>query len=249
MDALFAHLEALQRGRPWGSVLDAGTGAHSLKWIAALPTERWTAVTASEDMRRNTLAAVSPRAQDRVVVGDWTDPALLAGETFDVVLADYLLGAIDGFAPYFQDRLFERLRPHVGGVLYVIGMNPASLAGPVTEVGRLVQEIERVRDACILLAGDRCYREYPLDWVERHLVRAGFVVESKREFPILRDSRFVERQLGVARSKLPHLQDRALAQVLSQHITALETRAKAALGDRKVPFGSDWVVSARLSPG
>jgi hypothetical protein len=35
----------------WGSVLDAGTGSVSLKWITKLNTDRWTAVTASSWMR------------------------------------------------------------------------------------------------------------------------------------------------------------------------------------------------------
>lgn len=43
---------------------------------------------------------------------------------FDVVIADYLVGSIDAFAPYFQDKIFERLKPHVGKRLYVTGAEP-----------------------------------------------------------------------------------------------------------------------------
>lgn len=32
------------------------------------------------------------------------DENFLKGRVFDTVLADYLIGAIDGFAPYFQVR-------------------------------------------------------------------------------------------------------------------------------------------------
>ena len=45
------------------------------------------------------------RKQDRIIVANWGDPTLLAGETFDTVLADYLIGAIEGFAPYFQEDM------------------------------------------------------------------------------------------------------------------------------------------------
>jgi 2-polyprenyl-6-methoxyphenol hydroxylase-like FAD-dependent oxidoreductase len=39
-------------------------------------------------------------------------------------IADYLVGAIDGFSPYFQDRAFPRLARHLapGGRMYVIGL-------------------------------------------------------------------------------------------------------------------------------
>jgi hypothetical protein len=42
------------------------------------------------------------RPDDSVVAGNWKDPKFLQGKIYDVVLADYLLGSIDGFAPYFQ---------------------------------------------------------------------------------------------------------------------------------------------------
>ena len=41
-------------------------------------------------------------------------PVPRAYQVYDVVLADYLLGAVDVFTPYFQTSMFRRLRPHVG---------------------------------------------------------------------------------------------------------------------------------------
>lgn len=41
---------------------------------------------------------------DEVVIGNWMDENFLNGRVFDTILADYLIGAIDGFAPYFQVR-------------------------------------------------------------------------------------------------------------------------------------------------
>jgi hypothetical protein len=40
--------------------------------------------------------------QGRVVLGNWDDSALLEGDQYDVVLADYLIGAMDGFSPFKQ---------------------------------------------------------------------------------------------------------------------------------------------------
>jgi len=39
----------------------------------------------------------------RLVMGEWASGALLPNETFDTVVADYLVGAVDGFAPHLQD--------------------------------------------------------------------------------------------------------------------------------------------------
>lgn len=44
----------------------------------------------------------SVKAPDEIVVGNWRDEQFLEGRVFDTVLADYLVGAIDGFAPYYQ---------------------------------------------------------------------------------------------------------------------------------------------------
>ena len=156
-DALFAEIVRLQGNTPWGSVLDAGTGRHSLSFVKSLPTIRWTAVTARPDPALNV-----ERPDDRIVVGNWTDTTLLSGESFDTALVDYVVGALDGFAPHFQDAFFTRLRPHCRGRIYVIGLEPYGIAHD--EGGAIVWEIARLRDACILLAGDRCYREYPRAW-------------------------------------------------------------------------------------
>ena len=79
-------------------------------------------------------------------------------------MADYLIGAVDGFAPYTQDLVLERLRNYLapGGRLYIVGMEPIPehAMGPA----EVITEVRRARDACIQLAGHRPYREYPLAW-------------------------------------------------------------------------------------
>ena len=246
-DALFGTIARWQGDRPWGRVLDAGTGEHSLRWIDGLPHAGWVAVTGSASREAEMRKAVKPGPRGRVITGNWEDPLLLHGQVFDTVLADYLLGAMDGFAPYFQDRLFTRLCPHVGGRLYVVGLDPipdqADTAG-----GRAIIEINRLRDAMILLAGHRCYREYPMEWVLRHLEGAGFVVEEATRIGIVYRARYVDGQLDVCASKLPYLADRGLARILKLHIEELRGRAKGLVEtERGIALGSDYVVAARPS--
>ncbi len=248
-DALFDSIVRMQGDRPWGAVLDAGTGDHSLSWVMGLPTRRWTAITGDPARERalRSRHAAAMRPEDRVVTGNWTDPQLLAGERYDVVLADYLLGAVEGFAPYFQDRLFARLRPLVGGDLYVVGLAPYPERAE-TPGGDAILEIARLRDACILLAGHRCYREYPLDWVIRSLESSGYRVEDALSIPIVYRERFIVGQLDVCRRKLPLLADRALADRLAAHIDALQARCLALDETRRgIRFGEDYVLRATPS--
>lgn len=93
----------------------------------------------------------------KVVVGNWDDSSssqtLCKDEMFDTILADYLVGAIDGFSPYFQDLIFPRLCKHLkpGGRLYVVGLNP--IPDKAEGDGNLICKVTKLRDACILLAG------------------------------------------------------------------------------------------------
>ena len=244
---IFRQLSTWHAGLPWGRMLDAGTGAHSLHWVSGLDTTAWTAVTASASMAQQVRAAVQPRmrAQDRIIVGDWTDAGLLAGETFDTVLADYLLGAVEGFAPYFQPCLFARLRPLVGRRLYVVGLQPYVPYTPDDPAGRLVVEMGRVRDACLLLAGERPYREYPLDWVLRSLREAGLRVLASERFPIRYGRRYIDAQIDMCEARLRRFADPSLAQAMRAHLAALRTRAYAlhdALGG--LAHGFDYAVAA-----
>ena len=165
------------------------------------------------------------REDDEIVVGNWRDRDLLAGQKYDTVLADYLIGAVDGFSPYFQDQVFERLAEHMnlGGRLYVVGMQPVpfSAGGGAADV---VCEVTRLRDACILLAGHRPYREYPVDWIHRHLQKAGFEVESTKQLPILHSEVTIGRQLAVAERKLPYFEDVELRASMAAHIEKLRAK-------------------------
>jgi hypothetical protein len=245
--SLYQKVAELQGAQPWGSVLDAGTGRSSMRWLLSLPTERWTALTGSARMAEATRQEIGERmrAGDRLIVGNWMDSELLSGESFDVVLADYLLGAVDGFAPYWQDQLFPRLRLLVRGRLYVVGLDPYVPYVPEEPAGRIVNEIGRLRDACLLLSGDRPYREYPLDWVLRHLKSAGLRPVDVQRFPVRYGERFINSQLDLCTQSLDRVRDRSLAVSLQAHVATLRERALAlASAEGGLRHGYDYLIAA-----
>ena len=248
-DSLFDSIARYQGREPWGRVLDAGAGPHSTSWVASLETESWCGVTADRFMLRRIQDRLGERLdrRGRLIQGDWTDPALLHGERFETVFADYLLGALDGFAPYFQDRLFARLRPHVAGRLYVVGVTPILTEAP-TEQSDWLKRMVRLRDACILHAGHRTYREYPQDWVIRTLEASALRVTESWALPIVYREGFVNRQLDVARRKLVLVKDEALVQALTSRIEALRGEGLE-LVERLdgLRCGADYVVVAEPS--
>lgn len=244
---LFAHIERLHADRPWGAFLDAGTGVNSMRWLLGLETSRWTAVTGSPDhgaQVRDTLAG-RERPDDRLLVGNWLDPALLRGEVFDTVLADYLLGAVEGFAPYFQQDLFRRLHPHVGGRLYVVGLDPYVPVQARSQAETLVRDIGRMRDACLLLAGETPYREYPAEWVVDRLQADGFRIVSARRFANRYKARWIHSQSDMSLRRAARLADRTLGAAITGGIEALRAEAlDLAAREDGLRAGHDWVVAA-----
>lgn len=227
--ASFSFIEGLQGETPYGRLLDAGTGPRSLRWLLTLNTDSITAVTGAPAMAAQVRRSVAEwqRPQDRLLVGNWTDPDLLAGEQFDTVVADHLLGAVEGFAPYFQTSLFARLRPLTAKRLYVTGMEPYVVDRPKAAGGALIWEIGRYHDACRILAGQRHYREFPLDWVLAQLRRSGFKPVAARKISTGYQADFVNGQINFCRPLLKRMPDQALAQSLLAHGDALRTRALA----------------------
>lgn len=247
--ALFRHIQAVQGEAPWGAFLDAGTGVNSALWSAALPTDRWLGVSASKAHAAQVATAVGPslRSQDAIVVGNWADPELLEGERFDTVLADYLLGAIEGFAPYFQPELFARLRPLVGRRLYVVGLDPYVVGDAPTPAARMARAIGRWRDVCLLLAEEAPYREYPAEWAVNALTAAGFRVTEARRFPNRYRETWINSQLNMGLRRLPKLADRALASALADHAEALRAEGLALCeAEGGLRCGYDYVISCTI---
>ncbi|KAJ1625551.1 hypothetical protein T492DRAFT_1038963 [Pavlovales sp. CCMP2436] len=239
------------------SVLDAGTGRSSLGWLLRSGwVGSWAAVTASAAMERDVAetlrAAPADAPPGRVVRATWDDAECMRGEVFDVVVADYLLGSVDGFTPYRQDALVERLLEHLkpGGALLFVGLEPIPNAAPPPH--DVVPLCARLRDAVFLHAGQRPYREYPLQWVLRALLKAGLVCELTRRFPIIYSANDLCKELNTARARLPLVEARsgaAFARALGAHIDEVEARTRDTLAQQpggRLGYGEDYLVCARL---
>lgn len=248
--ALFRHIEQLQGEAPWGAFLDAGTGVNSALWSTALPTERWCAVTGSprHAAQVQDRAGGRFRSQDRLIVGNWTDPDMLAGEGFDTVLADYLVGAIEGFSPYFQSQLFARLRPLVKRRIYVVGLDPYVVGEAETPAARAVRDIGRLRDAVLLLSGETPYREYPAEWMVNALQASGYRVLSARRFANRYRETWVNGQLDMAKRRLVKLPDSALAAAMGLMIETMRgSSLDLCLRHGGLAHGHDYVIAAEAS--
>ena len=244
--SLFDHVEALQGDIPWGRFLDAGTGVNSSLWSTDLTTEAWTGVTAAAGHADQVRASVGARfrTQDRLLLGNWTDETLLAGEVHDTVLADYLIGAVEGFAPYFQQLLLRRLRPLTGRRLYVVGLDPYVVGPADTDEARMVREIGRLRDAVLMLANETPYREYPAEWMLNALGGAGFRVLSARRFPNRYKAKWVNGQLDMTLRRLPFVVDQSLALRLRETVEEMRRRALALCDERcGLRHGADYVIA------
>lgn len=224
-DVLFSTVEKLQGEKPWGRFLDAGTGVHSLKWIQSLDTEEWVAITADVQMKTvvERDALITNRPNDKILIGNWIDESFCStlGE-FDCILADYLIGAVDGFSPFEQDVIIKKLRRHLkpNGRIYLIGMNPIPDSAPFPS--SLVCEVRRARDACIQLAAHRPYREFPMDWIVRHMEASNFKILNTKTFTILHSENTIFRQIQVGYSKLSLISNPALRSGLEAYLNDLK---------------------------
>lgn len=244
---LFAHIERSQGSVPWGRILDAGTGRDSIGWIAGLESREWTAVTASKAMAAQVRATVRNRYRpcDRIIVGNWMDESLLHEERFDMVLLDYFLGAVEGYSPFWQENMLQRMHPLVAGRLYITGVEPYVPFPATTGAGRLVRAIGSLRDACLLLAGERPYREFPLDWVLQKLMKARFRVLAARHFPIIYRENFVNGQLDMCLDLSNRFASRTVAEAIRVHAEELRRQALSAIDvEGGLRHGADYLIVA-----
>lgn len=251
-DILFSTVEVFNTGRDWGRFLDAGTGVSSLQWIQTLSTTSWTAITADNQMLRSIKAETSIKIRpfDSLVVGNWMDSNFCSTlGKFDTILADYLIGAVDGFSPFEQDTIIKKLADHLNpqGRLYFIGMNP--IPDSAIPPADIVTDVRRARDACILLAGHRPYREFPLTWTNRHLEQANFSILNSKSFTIMHSQESIIRQIKVGRNKI-YLMHADLRSGMERYLDDLEsvvlTRVSSA-AEGRIPCSFDYVISAELA--
>lgn len=242
MDRVLSYIQERYQGS-WEHVLDAGSGESSLGWLCQSPAQRWTAVTA-EATRAHGLRqrwGKRFRPQDRLLVANWKDPELLAGECFDLVLADYLLGSCERVVPYFQSQLLERICERCRGWLFVVGLEPRAPEHP------WMKELIALRDAVLLLCGHRPHRELPQSWLEHQLQRLGRRPQWSERFENHYGPDFVEREIGAVESNLAGLSDRGLAQVLRRRCHQLRAQAHEWLQeDGAISHSWDYVVAVSL---
>ena len=257
-DALFGAIERDQGDKPFGKFLDAGTGIHSLRWIATLGAKGmtdFTAITADATMQKNVKQEANQLSiEGNIIMGNWfsENNPLELHEKYDTILADYLIGAMDGFSPYQQDLMLPKLTALLkpGGRLYIVGLQP--IPDKVNDpAANIICRVRQIRDACILLAGHKCYREYPIDWVHRQVQKIdSLLLVEASEFPILYKHSTIVRQINVARSKLPYFPSPQLAESMKSVLDQLEQESLEAtqtLGSIKLGF--DYVVSTEKKVG
>ena len=240
MDRVLEHiLSRPPQTGSWGRVLDAGTGVSSLAWVSQLPGAHWTAITA-EPARAEALRERFGVGNHRILVGNWQDPDLLQGETFDVVIADYLLGSCERYAPHFQDLLLERLLSVCQGWLFLVGQEP--WPQPQNPAQQCLWELASLRDSVQLLLGRRPHRELPQAWVERQLRRCGHAAAWSERFSNHYDLDFVTREIHAIEQNLEALGDGGLAQVIRRRCHALRKRAQP------VAYGRDYLLAINAKP-
>ena len=254
-DKIFAWLsDALVRaGGAWaGDVLDAGAGLGSTCWLAHQPYTSLTAVTASAagtDAYGDRLRDALGDAAD-VVVGNWRDDAFLADAAFDVVVADYLVGASDLHWPHGANRLLDRLLAAVrpGGALLVVGLEPYDLLldRDADAHSALVLDVEALGDGAALLAGERTYREVPEAWLRAEIARRpDFAVVAADHFPMKLTARSLNSQLAFAAKMARKVPDAKVRDALLARAAKLEADVSAVSTVRR---GRNYAMVVRRSP-
>ena len=213
----------------WGNVLDAGAGFSSMCWLLHRDYGTVTEVTAATGGRygaNDMTNAVAALPEVDVVLGNWRDRTFLPGRQFDVVVADYLLGATERHWAYGADAMVDRLLATVrpGGYLLVVGLEPYEL---VLDRGydlrdRLVLDIEAIGDAAATVAGKPTYRELPETWVRHQIERHHeFRVVDIKQFAMRLSALSLRKQLNFATDMTGEIGDDGLQAAYTQRIAQL----------------------------
>lgn len=182
------------------------------------------------------------RPQDRIVLGNWADETLLAGERSIQCWPTTCWVQLTALPPITSRSFFRGLTAQR---LYVVGLEPYVTAEPTTTAGKLVWEIVRFRDACLLLAGEQPYREYLAQWVADQLHASGFRVTAAHRFAIRYKQRFVNSQIDMCAPRLAKIASRSLAETLLAEGERLRARAIATINEEGgLSHGYDYVFAA-----
>jgi len=193
-----------------------------------------------------------------LLVGNWfigesgkrplTEHPVYTAQKFDTVLAEYLLGALEHFAPFTEQKMMDMLVSSMkdDGLLLFCGRTPYPYPGPesyrskYSKAKQLVLDAERARDAAMLLAHQREYREFPAWWVREALQQRGLEIARQENFTSRVDLEYVTTQLGWATREARNVAAASLSVELLKHIRELQAAADAEAGlmrTRGVSFG------------
>ena len=83
-----------------------------------------------------------------------------------------------------------------------------------------------MRDACILLANERPYREYPYEWINRALTRMdNITIKRRKMYPLRQTYKMLVKQIDVGRSKLQHFQSSKLKEEMANVLDDLDKQS------------------------
>ena len=219
--------------KSWGHVLDAGAGLSSMCWLMEQRYTSLTEITATNNGRYGALdlrKAVNNFERVNIVLGNWKQPdfidRMLNTKLYDVVVADYLLGAIERHWPYGADTMMDRLLRVVkpGGYLLVVGLEPYELLLDRNDKqDRLVLDIESIGDAAARLTGVATYRELPEEWIRHQVERQNteYSVVATKQFEMALTKTSLGNQLDYAKTLIKTLKG-TMRQSFSQRIKELE---------------------------
>ena len=72
------------------------------------------------------------------------------------------------------------------------------------------------------MAGHRPYREFPVEWMQRHLKAVGLVVTGSKSYTILHNETSILRQVRVAESKLALMPNSDLRNGMENYLSDLK---------------------------
>ena len=220
--------------KSWGHVLDAGAGFSSMCWLMEQQYTSLTEITATNKGRYGALdlrKAVHNFERVKIVLGNWKQPdfidTMLNTKLYDVVVADYLLGAIERHWPYGADTMMDRLLRVVkpGGYLLVVGLEPYELILDRNDKqDRLVLDIESIGDVAARLTGVATYRELPEEWIRHQVERKNmdYAVVATKQFEMALTKTSLGNQLDYAKTLIKTLKGTSMRQSFSQRVKELE---------------------------
>ena len=229
-------LDHQQEKSSWGDVLDAGAGFNSMCWLMRQDYDSITEVTATTKGRygskglKEAVSKYSDRVQ--IVLGNWQNNKFFPPQkTFDVVVADYLLGATELHWRYGADTMMDHLLHFVkpGGYLFIIGLEPyETILDRNLPQDQLVLEIEAIGDTAALLAGESTYRELPEHWVRQQVTRTKGLYEivASKQFQMRLTLTSMKSQIGYAKRTAKKIKNTKLKTAYLERVRELEVELK-----------------------